>query len=816
MTTHQNTISVFLSYAHEDEPLLRKLEAHLNLLIQQGLISIWHDRRIVPGTNWANVIDERLEQATIILLLVSPDFLASNYCYQVEMKRALELDRDGAARVIPIAMRPVDWENAPFAHLQALPTDAKPISTWSDQDEALANVVNGVRQVIKDLSFVHQEGKVLLQKSTGPVLWYVPYSRNLVFTNREMFLEELYNKLVTMQMAALTQTQFISGLGGIGKTQIALEYAYRHRNDYRYILWVGAATVENLLTDFARLAERLEIQTANNQDLHSIIEAIKSWLAQQRDWLLILDNADELDSVVQYIPNVVGTNGHILLTTRVSATGGIALPMEVEKMNQRDAVVLLLRRTGLLTVGETLEQVPAQSRSEAEAIVTELDGLPLALDQAGAYIQETGCGLAAYLTFYTKHRQDLLARRGRLAQDHPEPVATTWSLSFEKIVQENAAAGDLLRLCAFLAPDAIPEELFSVGAKGLGIILAPVAADEFQLNEALGVLFRYSLVKRNAEEKTVSVHRLVQAVLIDTMDSQIQRVWAESALYAVNSVFPESEYKTWPQCRRYLTQAQAALVASERYQLVSPEAIRLFIQAGYYLYDHAFHEQAERFLQRALAMSKRVKPAKRLTIALAYHHLALLYHVQKRSEEAEIAYGKALKTRERMLSKDHADTIKTQHHLARLYQDQGRYEDATALYQEVLDARVRVLGEEHGDTARTEHQLATLYQELGKDKEAEELYREALRVKKQVLGEDHSSTALTEHYLASLYQKQGKYDKAELLYKHALNVEEKTLGSDHYRTVRTMHRYVNLLRATQREEEAAALEARINQNEKDV
>ena len=119
MPTQQNQhpVSVFISYAHEDEPLLRRLETHLTVLKRQGLISIWHDRQILAGSTWAGVIDQQLEQASIILLLISPDFLASDYCYQIEMTRALERHEAGQARVIPIALRPVDWHNALFAHI---------------------------------------------------------------------------------------------------------------------------------------------------------------------------------------------------------------------------------------------------------------------------------------------------------------------------------------------------------------------------------------------------------------------------------------------------------------------------------------------------------------------------------------------------------------------------------------------------------------------------------------------------------------------------------------------------------------------------
>src|SRR6266496_2569771 len=116
-------IEVFYSYAHEDEPFRQQLEKHLSTLRLQGLITQWHDRHILAGTDWSETIDTHLENASVILLLISADFLASDYCYGIEMKRALERDAANEARVVPILVRPVDWTDAPFAHLQALPTD---------------------------------------------------------------------------------------------------------------------------------------------------------------------------------------------------------------------------------------------------------------------------------------------------------------------------------------------------------------------------------------------------------------------------------------------------------------------------------------------------------------------------------------------------------------------------------------------------------------------------------------------------------------------------------------------------------------------
>src|SRR5216683_3196985 len=201
-------VEVFCSYAHEDEVWLHKLETHLSLLKRQGLISLWHDRLISPGTDWAQTIDTHLETASVILLLVSANFLASDYCYGIEMKRALERHKTGEARVIPILVRTVDWKNAPFAHLQALPTDAQSLTTWQDEDVALANITAGIRHVIEDLSLLPASAP----GAALPAIWNIPYPRNPFFLGRGNELSHLRHHLQAGQATALSQPQAISGL----------------------------------------------------------------------------------------------------------------------------------------------------------------------------------------------------------------------------------------------------------------------------------------------------------------------------------------------------------------------------------------------------------------------------------------------------------------------------------------------------------------------------------------------------------------------------------------------------------------------------
>src|SRR5450755_2137960 len=193
MMSKPEPVSMFISYAHEDEPLRKELEKHLSLLQRQGLVSTWQDRRIMAGTDWAQEINEHLKSASIILLLISADFLASDYCYSIEMQCALDRDKASQARVIPIALRPCDWKGAPFAHLQALPTDARPLTRWPDRDEAWTDVVAGVRRVIEALP----TPPVNLSPAGLPPIWNVPYPQNLLFTGREELLTQLATTLHT-------------------------------------------------------------------------------------------------------------------------------------------------------------------------------------------------------------------------------------------------------------------------------------------------------------------------------------------------------------------------------------------------------------------------------------------------------------------------------------------------------------------------------------------------------------------------------------------------------------------------------------------
>ena len=793
-------LEVFISYAHADASLRKELEKHLSLLQQRKLITSWHDRQIPAGAEWEGEIDAHLNSAQIILLLISADFLSSRYCYGIEMKRALERHHAGEARVIPIILRPVDWEQEPSLHmLQALPTNAKAVTTWPmppTYDEAFQDIAREIRKVVEE----YGKHPVTAIANIAQV-WNVPYRRNPFFTGQESILTQLYTTLNANKFAALTQAQAISGLGGIGKTQIALEYAYRHERAYRAILWVQSDTRDAIVSGFSDLAGLLHLPEKDEQDQHLVVEAVKRWLEMHEQWLLILDNADDLDLLEEFLPT--RSKGHILLTTRVQAQGTIANGIEVVPMEGAEGALLLLRRAKVLPPKALLEEGTASDLATAKEIVHELGGLPLALDQAAAYIEETACGLEGYLKRYRAQHTILLQRRGMRAREHPEPVATTWSLSFAKVEEISPTAADFLRLCAFLHPDAIPEELLTGGMPNSFPSLLTQTNSATVFDEAFATLRAYSLVHRHPETATLSIHPLVQAVLKDSLSNYQQRQLAKRVVHTVNRLFPSSEFANWKRCERYLLHAQTCAALIVRWYMAFPEAARLLNVSGSYLLHRGRHAEAEPLWQRALEIQEQQLGQDHPNTATSLNNLALLYRAQGRYAEAEPLLQRALAIREQQLGQDHPNTAMSLDSLGNLYQDQEKYAEAEPLLQRALAIREQQLGATHPDTITSLDSLGNLYRVQGKYTEAEPLLQRALAICEQLLGQDHPFTAASLNNLSLLYRAQGRYAEAEPLLQRALEIQEHQLGQDHPEMARVLG---NLARLCQDQEKYAEAE----------
>src|ERR1051325_2496998 len=256
-------VRLFVSYARRDARLKDQLVEHLSNLRNQGVITSWQDQEIVPGTDWSAEIQRQLDAADFVLLLISSSFLKSGYCTTVEMKQALE-----SGRALPILLRTVDWAGAPFSKLQVLPTGAKPVTAWKDRDAAFTDVVQGIRRAIA------------AAPPPAASVWHVPHAQNPNFVGREALLADLERALAKDSAAAVVQA--ISGLGGVGKTQLAVEYAYRARSQYSLVWWIRSELPTSLASDYASLAAPLGLPVAMDQAV--TVAAVKAWLEAHEGW----------------------------------------------------------------------------------------------------------------------------------------------------------------------------------------------------------------------------------------------------------------------------------------------------------------------------------------------------------------------------------------------------------------------------------------------------------------------------------------------------------------------------------------------------
>jgi tetratricopeptide (TPR) repeat protein len=631
----------FISYRGLDQPWAEWIAYQLEEANYSVVIQAWDFQ---PGSSFIHAMDKATREARSTIAVLSPDYFASPYT-TVEWQAAYHKDPTGQQGfLLPVRVRPCQVEGllGPLVYIDLVDLDEAQAREKllrelhrHDQDQpkrAKPSQAPGFPGKIQ-----HSIAEPQSFPGAFPPLWNMPFRRNPFFTGREELLKHLRDNLNTTKAAPLVhlvQAQAISGLGGIGKTQTAVEYAYRYYHTYRAVLWVNAAGRDALITSYVELAALLTLPEQEEQDQHKIVAAVKSWFTTHDRWLLIVDNADDLQLAEEFLP--AAGHGHLLLTTRAAAPGTLAQRIEVEQMDLEESMLLLLRRARVLAPGGTLDQASAADRAAAGALAREMDGLPLALDQAGAYIEETQSRLSVYLDQYRQHQVRFLQRRGGSGTEHPDPVAKTWSLSFEKVEQLDPLAADLLRFCSFLAPDAIPEQLILDGASELGPRLQPIAADPSLLDEAIGTLLRYSLVKRKPDEQTIVVHRLVQAILKSSMDAATRQAWAESTVRALNRAFPDvSDYRNWPQCQQYLPHAQACALLIDQWQLAFPEAGRLLNNVGYYLKQRAQYAEAEVLYERAIAIGEKMLGAEHPNLATMLNNLANLYRAQGKYGEAE-------------------------------------------------------------------------------------------------------------------------------------------------------------------------------------
>jgi tetratricopeptide (TPR) repeat protein len=457
-------------------------------------------------------------------------------------------------------------------------------------------------------------------------------------------------------------------------------------------------------------------------------------------------------------------------------------------MEQEEGMLFLLRRAKVLSPDATLEQVrhlaarmPAQYAAASE-LVTSLGGLPLALDQAGAYLEETQCDLPAYLELFRNQRAVLLQQRGAGSRDHPTSVWTTFTLAITATAERHPAVGELLRVCALLQPDAIPEELFRQGGEQLGPTLAAACRETLAWDRVVAVACGYSLLARQPETQTLSMHRLIQAVQLDIMSEAERQQGTQRVLAALDTLFSAGRPEPGPAGRqlqeRLLPQALWCLHRADPAQASLPLA-SVAGKTAQHLCRRGRYGEAEPLARHALRMREQLLGPEHTEVAASLDTLAVVCHEQGQYAEAAPLYQRALRIREQLLGPEHVEVAASLTRLGLLCCDQGQYAQAGQLFARASQTWERTLGPEHYQVATLLYYRGEMALALGQDAQAQTLFERASQTWERTLGAEHPHRAFALCGLAELCQQKSEQAQAQALFQRALGIWEQALGPEH-------------------------------------
>ena len=571
---------------------------------------------------------------------------------------------------------------------------------------------------------------------TFPVVNLPP--RNPHFVGRAAHLQTLtaalrpapHPQAPTPDPQPLTITQAISGMGGVGKSQLMLHFAHAQRAQYDIIWWLRVD--EALAEDFLALGRQLGL-AVDGLEQAAAVQWVRAWLSSSdKRWLLLCDNADALEprDLRAWLP--AGPQGRILITSRSPRWEAVGAVLRLDVFTEAEAWDFWRKRIEL-----EQEQELEEERTLAE-LARELGYLPLALAQAAAYAAENGLDAAGYLALYWARRRELWARQPA-PDDYHATLTTTWEIGFEK-ARETAGAADLLNLCCFLAPDDIPLDLLVNHAASLPDDLAAVLADPLARHDALRALERYALLAR--ADGALSLHRLVQAVARDRMGAARAKMWVEAAVDLLGKAyrFNQHDMTTWVKCGQLMPHLATATDLAAEWGIESNRAAFLNNEAGFYLQHYGNLAEARPYYERALAI------------------------------------------KEKALGPDHPDTALSLNNLGGVLGAMGEYKDALPYVKQALSIWEKQLGPQHPSVGVGNNHVGYLLQAMGNLAEARPYYERALAIREKALGPDHPDTAIDLNNLAVLAYYEGDMPEAARLMRRALAIREKALGAHHPQT----------------------------------
>lgn len=782
---NNHKVELFISYAHTDEKLRIELENHLKVLEKTNIISTWHDRKIIAGSEWRSEIDEHLRSSQIILLLISSDFIASEYCYGQEMHIAIQRHYNNEAIVIPIILRAVDGlELTPFGKLRVLPKNTEPITSWNNLDEAFSNVVKGVREIIE--IFVNKNNNVYEEEMDNN--FSEKYIRNInkeieksnvlkdnmsvrvihnrlkesaPYTYRNDFILKILEKLKENKVAVIT------GLGGIGKTQLAANYITNYINEYKLIGWINASDAVSIQNSYIELVEKLDLGFLDtNINQNTILRYVKNWLENNDKWLIVYDNIKNPKELNELLPNPI--NGHVIITSQNAKWSKFNPTIEVTKLTNGESINFLMKRA------------EKDYENSMEELVLLLDNFPLALEHAASYVHKTSRSFSYYLNKFKSRKVEML-NKAKKPEDYNHTIATTWEIALDEIKENCPDAIEFLYFISFLAPDDIPLEMLKL-EKESDINIIEILRDDFRIDDVIENLLNYSLISCNNNcTNMINIHRLVQIVVRYKLSQEIKEEWCKNVINIFNQIFIDdrNDLSSQSHFKELLPHAIQVIENAINLGIKNKELAFLCENVGLLLNEIADYSKAIKILRYGLNIGKKIFDYNSKDIAKHIINLGLAEKLSGNISEGIRYYNKAVNIYEKLnltCSREYAQLI---NNIGRVKMDQGKYEESYVLILKSFNILKSLNTEYNIENIVILSNLALSLEHIGNIDDSIRYNRKILKILKRNNIKESQAMATCLNNLSTCLWKKGKFKSALVLSFRSVKIEESVFGDRH-------------------------------------